>query len=191
MLDINEVSIEMDDEIIIDKFSLSVHQGEILHLQGINGAGKTTLLKAIMNLYPISSGQIKYKVNQDLIGYIGHKLALEPLLSVAENLKFAVLGALNHFELNAALAKLNFISIQDRLCSQLSQGQKKRLSLARFYLLPYSLWLLDEPFNALDTEQQLKLKTAMQLFAAKGGSIIVTSHNELQFSGIAFREILL
>lgn len=197
MLKVNSLSIEIDDEIIIKNISFSLEAGQLLHLKGKNGAGKTTLLRAILGLCPLSSGNILYQNkeltlnnNQDL-GYISHKNSIESLLTVEENLNFITLGEATILTIEQVLRKIKLYPHRERATLHLSQGQKKRLSLARFFILDKKVWLMDEPFTALDVEHQQLLKQQMILFVKSGGSIIMTSHNSWNFDDINWQEFVL
>ena len=89
------------------------------------------------------------------------------------------------------LRKIKLYPHRERATLHLSQGQKKRLSLARFFILDKKVWLMDEPFTALDVEHQQLLKQQMILFVKSGGSIIMTSHNSWNFDDINWQEFVL
>lgn len=190
MLDIQSLSVEIEDIPILNDLSLTITAGQLLHLKGCNGAGKTTLLRAIAGLSPISAGTIS--VNPLISkGYIGHKLAIEPLLTVEENLKYLIIEQSKPVAIEQILDQVQLRTHRYQMAYQLSQGQKKRLSLARFFAMKKDLWLLDEPFNALDINYQHFLKQALTEHIKQGGSLILTSHNELAWPGIEFREFVL
>tara|TARA_B110000879_G_C11135808_1_gene498064 strand:- start:591 stop:1160 length:570 start_codon:yes stop_codon:yes gene_type:complete len=185
--------VDIDENPVLYNVNFSLKAGQLLHVKGKNGAGKTTLLRSLVGLCPLLSGSVTFEVSSsdDTMGYLGHKLALEPLLTVEENLKMATLGETLHTSPNDTLKSLGLFQHRNRFCDQLSQGQKKRLSLARFICVEKSLWLLDEPFTALDSQHQTYFKVAMESFVKKGGSILLTSHMDFDFNGIDWRELTL
>lgn len=193
MLEVNSICIDIDDVPLIKNLSFTIEPSKLLHLKGKNGAGKTTLLRSLIGLHPLSSGTISFKdsLSQSDIGYIGHKPSIEPLLTVEENLIASALGEEYFLDSKVALEKLNLISHCYKFADQLSQGQKKRLSLAKFLMLKKSLWLLDEPFSALDFEHQIDLRVLISSYIKSGGSVIITSHLPLEFEGIHWSELSL
>lgn len=195
MLTVNQLNIEMDERYLFENLSFALKPGQVLHLKGPNGIGKTTLLRTIAGLFPSAAGHIELVDNQGAtlnmssIGYIGHKLALEGLLTVEENLHFMSLAEQNQGNVEGALAAIELQAYRHQLTSHLSQGQQKRLSLARFFLLKRTLWLLDEPFTALDNFYQASFKQAIEKFVQANGMVILTSHIALSFKGCEFREL--
>lgn len=191
MLSINNLSIEIDDRLIIKNLSFQLGHSTLLHVKGVNGAGKTTLMKAMVGLMAPQAGQIKWH-NKNAFGYIAHKLAIEPHLTVEENIYFGMLAEQGSVKPMADI--LHWTALERHrhdFASQLSQGQKKRLSLARFYALQRDCWLLDEPFSALDAFHQAQLQAAMIGHINNGGSIILSSHEAREFEGVTVRSLTL
>ena len=185
VLSVEDVCLERDGFPIFKTVSFELFEGQLLHLKGKNGAGKTTLLKAILGMYPLSGGNIQ---SQARISFIGHKLAVEPLLTVEENLKFMMASYGETNDCQPALAAMQLTPYRERLASQLSEGQKKRLGLARFYAIQSDIWLLDEPFSSLDTTHQALFQVGIEQFLLQGGSVIITSHTELHSESLPIRE---
>ena len=164
-----------------------------MQLEGPNGAGKTTLLRVIAGLLPLAEGQltwqgqnlakaeIKEDFNQNLV-FLGHQPGIKPELSTLENLSwFAGLeGITDEVLLVQALAAVGLAGYEGQLSHQLSAGQKRRVALARLLVTRRKLWLLDEPFTALDKQAVANLKQLFMHHCSQGGSIILTSHHALE-----------
>ena len=168
--------------------TLSLQPRQVVWLRGRNGRGKTSLLRLLAGLSApahgtvLIDGQPLQKVPgwRSRLLYIAHTNALKDDLSVAEALRF--LGRLQgrvptSDEIDAALARLGVASRRDAPVRTLSQGQRRRATLARLALpQPASIWLLDEPFDALDDEGVQALHGLIADQARRGGSVLLTSH---------------
>lgn len=168
----------------VESINLSLNKGEVVLLQGGSGSGKTSLLKAIAGLLNHTG---KKQVNGAEIdsGFIDswHYADQQPVMlsaSLAANLRLAKPDA-SEEELHQALAFADLSHLTElsqwlgEQGRQLSGGELKRLNLARAYLFPAQLYLLDEPFEGLNTEQQEKLATAIEFLAVKA-PVIIASH---------------
>ena len=167
--------------------------GELLLLQGANGAGKTSLLRMLCGLLDPTEGQILWRgkaiselredFGRDLI-YLGHAAALKDGLSPLENLLFACSLAGHRVSLADARRALDEAGLrghQNTLVRRLSQGQRRRSALARLALAPVAqswapLWILDEPFNALDTAATAWLLGLIKSQLKRSGTVVLTSH---------------
>jgi heme exporter protein A len=168
---------------------LSLQPGSVIWLRGRNGRGKTSLLRLLAGLSTPPQGAVLCD-GQPLpkqapewrrrLLYIAHVNALKDDLTVAESLRF--LGTLHGRtpsgdEIVAALSLLGVDHLRDRPVRTLSQGQRRRAALARLALpQPPSIWLLDEPFDALDDEGVQALHGLLSAQARRGGSVLLTSH---------------
>ena len=153
---------------------------------GPNGSGKSTLLRTLAGLLDIK-GQLCWNglpIGENIdayrhaLAYIGHLDALKPELSIAEQVDYwsALDPAFNRAQKNAALDYFALSALDDRRVSTLSAGQRRRLSLTRLMLKPARLWLLDEPMTALDSTGQRLLEDLIALHRAKGGAVIIATH---------------
>ena len=168
-----------------------VRSGQLLRLQGANGAGKTSLLRTLCGLSPPEQGKVRWRgrplaeqrdeFHRDLI-YIGHAAALKDDLTARENLLAAcLLGGQRPAAqaLTAALAAAGLgLGQREHLSARcLSQGQRRRVALSRLLLAPAPpLWVLDEPFNALDAAATEWLLGAVSQHLHGGGIVVLTSH---------------
>lgn len=189
---------ERDERALFSNLCITVNTGDILHLKGPNGAGKTTLLRALAGLSQLVEGELCWseKVSENtrqLLGecfwYLAHKPAVTLVQTPLENLAFHLaLHNVNHDEtvLWAALNEVGLRGYEDVPCHQLSAGQQRRVALARLYVdVPsIQLWILDEPFTALDVSAVAQLEQRMFAYVQNGGAIIMTSHHGLSQSSV-------
>jgi heme exporter protein A len=168
---------------------LRLQPGQLLRLLGANGAGKTSLLRLICGLLDPAQGEVLWRgqrigalreeYGRELV-YLGHAGALKDDLTVMENLQAACLLAglqVSTQEAAEALAQAGLRGRERAPARILSQGQRKRVALARLVLSPGApLWVLDEPFNALDTAATAWLLELITRHVVGGGMVVLTSH---------------
>lgn len=185
VLALNNVTVQRGETPLCAGVTLELAAGSICHLVGANGTGKTTLLMQLAGLLPVLTGTIAYQGHAGLPMqplYISHQLGIHPNLSVAQNLTFL----LNLYgitpsadQIDAALAWVGLQGFESVSSNHLSAGQTRRITLARLYILSVEvtpLWLLDEPFTALDVDMVARMEQRLQAFAGAGGAIVMTSH---------------
>lgn len=196
MLEVSNLKCVRGERPLFDGVGFRLESGKLLYLRGANGAGKTSLLRILCGLSPAESGQIRWNgvaidelgeaYRQDLF-YLGHHNALQEALTVNENLAFyaALAGTIpSEADTANALARLGLRGCQTRLVRHLSQGQKRRVALSRLMLNRARLWVLDEPFVALD---QAAIQLLADLVAAhlnKGGLAVLTSHQQVDIGTV-------
>jgi heme exporter protein A len=184
MLTVSQLTCERDHRYLFEDLSFVVGAGELLQIEGGNGAGKTTLLRILGGLYTDFSGSVSWDLTSQPL-YLGHKPGVKDLLSARENLTW--LAGLQQAGIDAstvdrALAEVGLRGYEEVLCGAMSEGQRKRVNLARLYLLQAQAWILDEPFSAIDRQGVERLEARMQAHIDTGGVLIVISHQTL--SGI-------
>lgn len=158
---------------------------------GANGIGKTSLLRMLCGLSPIESGDILWEgrsiraqrdaFQQDLC-YLGHLNGLQESMTVRENLAFATAlrgHACDAKTVSVTLARFGVAGRGEQLVRHLSQGQKRRVALARLSLSPARLWVLDEPFVAMDDTGIRMLSDLIAQHLASGGITVLTSHQSV------------
>lgn len=173
----------------------SVAPGELLRVQGPNGAGKTSLLRMLCGLLSPTEGRVlwcgeKLSAQRDNFGhnlvYLGHAAALKDELSPLENLLDACALGGHPAQTEAALAALKAAGLRGHertAVRRLSQGQRRRSALARLALCPAApLWVLDEPFNALDTAATAWLSGLIEAHLQRSGMVVLTSHQDVALS---------
>lgn len=167
-----------------------------LHVVGANGIGKTSLLRMLCGLAPIESGDILWNdqsirtqrqaFEQDLC-YLGHLNGLQESMTVNENLAFATaLRGMAHdaSRTPAILARFGVPGRGEHLVRHLSQGQKRRVALARLALSSARLWVLDEPFVAMDDKGIRMLTELIGEHLESGGMAVLTSHQPVEIGNV-------
>jgi heme exporter protein A len=193
-LQVKNLSLSRGGKKLLENVSLTLSSGRWLHLQGDNGVGKTTLLKAICTLATIEQGEILWN-GQEVQGdsraflsdmvFMGHKLALKDELSARDNLSIATRlrgDAHEVGEIDAALAHFGLKGREQLSLGVLSQGQKRRVSLAGLMLARAPLWVLDEPFVALDAYCVQLLIQLINSHLDRGGAVLFTSHQGVELA---------
>jgi len=185
--------------------------GTLVRVQGANGAGKTTLLRILAGLGAASEGRLRWRRDDatnapdvrpaEAMSFVGHANACNDALTVRENLSYAAElagGGAHGGGIDAALAALGVRPLANRRFGTLSQGQRKRCSLARLLLAPSPspasarrAWLLDEPFVALDADTQTLLANLIAAELAAGGLVVYTSHQSVDIAAAHSEEIAL
>lgn len=177
---------------LFDRLDLQLAPGQWLQVRGANGAGKTSLLRLISGLLPPSAGEVRWRgepvasqrdrwCRERL--YLGHEAALKDDLDPLENLQVASLLAgwpASRAQARAALADAGLRGCERTPVRRLSQGQRRRCGLARLLLSRSApLWVLDEPFNALDAVACAWLAERLQDHLQRGGLLVLTSHQSV------------
>ena len=183
------------ERLLFDGLGFRLDSGQLLHLRGANGAGKTSLLRLLCGLSRPEAGQILWnatpidvqaEVFRQNLFYLGHHNALQEALTVDDNLAFyaALAGAEpNAADTGSALERMGLRGCQRRLVRHLSQGQKRRVALSRLMLNRASLWVLDEPFVALDQNSITLLAGVIAAHLRGGGMAVLTSHQQVDIPG--------
>jgi heme exporter protein A len=191
MLDVTRLDCRRGDRLLFSGLSFAVAEGTLLHVRGANGSGKTTLLRTLCGLFTPDSGDIRWKgestrrlgedYRRDLL-YFGHLNGIKADLTGIENLRVAATldgDRVDESAIWAALARIGLVGFEDLPTRMLSQGQKKRVALARLILSNAPLWVLDEPFTALDVGAVDLLETLIAEHVAHGGIVVLTTHQEV------------
>lgn len=191
MLQASHLSCIRGDRELFSGVGFDLAPGGLLRLLGANGAGKTSLLRLLCGLLRPDTGSIQWhglatEADADAFHaamlYLGHQNALQDALTVQENLAFyaALEGdAGQATRTTQALTRMGVRACQHRLVRHLSQGQKRRVALSRLLLTQASLWILDEPFVALDHAAILTLADVISEHLQRGGMVILTSHQDV------------
>ncbi|MCP4465578.1 MAG: cytochrome c biogenesis heme-transporting ATPase CcmA [Halieaceae bacterium] len=181
---------ERDERLLVDRLNLSLEQGQVLQLEGPNGSGKTTLLRVLCGLSQYYRGELLWgglaaRDNRcaffNELLYLGHSAGVKSVLSPRENLHWfaRAKGLDGGAEIESALQKVGLYGYEDSPCYTLSAGQQRRVGLARLFLGFSPLWVLDEPFTAIDKAGVAELEAWIQQHAERGGSAILTTHHPL------------
>lgn len=194
MLEIQQLECTRGDHVLFSNLNFSLREGEILHVRGSNGSGKTSLLRMVCGLFLQSQGQVLWdgqnirKLREEYtrqVTYLGHLNGIKGDLSALENLRLG--GKLDGLQISEndalqALAKMGLRGREDLSTKVLSQGQKRRVALARLLLSKTKLWILDEPFVALDVKAVAHLQSVIQQHLERQGMVVFTTHQEVEIN---------
>jgi heme exporter protein A len=198
MLEASDLSCTRSERTLFSGLGLRVGPGQLLHVAGDNGTGKTSLLRVLCGLLAPASGVVRWAgepidAQRDTfhraLRYIGHASGVKDDLTARENLAFSarLCGAeAGGDEVTHALAAFRLGDYAEALARTLSQGQRRRIALARLALGAGAaglLWILDEPFTALDTRGVQVLTGLVAAHLSRGGCAVVTTHQEVALPG--------
>ena len=200
-LEISSVSVELNNQLILDNLSMSVETGEILCLLGTSGEGKTTLLRTIAGFIqpqsgsinmlnqPVANKSLNVPVEKRQLGMVFQDFALFPHISVSDNIAFGIqsLDALSRQQrINELADLLNMHAFINKYPHQLSGGQQQRVAIARAMAPRPNILLLDEPFSSLDLEMREHLARELrQVLKHTGVTAIMVCHNQLEAFALA------
>ncbi|AKD38024.1 cytochrome c biogenesis protein CcmA [Pasteurella multocida subsp. multocida OH4807] len=191
-LKIENLACQRGDNILFTALNLVINSGDFVQIEGHNGIGKTSLLRIIVGLAQQLEGKVWWN-NQpiqhqredyqyDLL-YLGHHSGVKPELTAWENLKFyQQISASEQGDevLWLVLETVGLLGREDIPAAQLSAGQQRRIALARLWLSKAPLWVLDEPFTAIDKKGVQVLTALFEQHVQQGGIVIFTSHQDVQ-----------
>ena len=191
MLTATDLACSRGERQLFEGLCFALEAGQWLHVKGENGAGKTTLLRTVVGLSPADRGEVRWRGAdiRDRPGdyrraflYLGHPVCLKDELSPLENLQLAL--QLDGFApgeevVLQALERLGLQGREDLPSRVLSAGQRRRVLLARLLLRPAQLWILDEPFNALDAAATELLLSMVRGHLDAGVVAVLTSHQAM------------
>ena len=195
MLSAHRLACVRGDRHLFSALSLSVSAGEWLHVRGANGSGKTSLLRLLAGLAQPAEGDVLWaghsiraddgEYRRSLL-FLGHQGALKEDLTAQESLRFsaAIDGfGLTNCDATHALSKVGLKGSEDLPVRCLSAGQKRRVMLARLVSRTAKLWILDEPFTALDIKAVEMLEALIGEHVNAGGMAVMTSHQAVAIPG--------
>jgi heme exporter protein A len=199
MLEARKLLCERDERILFSDLSFRIHAGEGVQITGENGAGKTTLLRLLTGLARPDDGEVYWQgqalhrvrdhYQQNLL-WIGHQSGIKSRLTALENLHFFH-GDVEAAQCLDALEQAGLAGFDDVPVNQLSAGQQRRVALARLWLTRARLWILDEPFTAIDVRGVARLTQRMAQHTGQGGMVILTAHQALNVATGSLRRIAL
>jgi len=191
MLKVVDLACRRGDRQLFSNVSFELAPGTLLHVRGRNGSGKTTLLRALCGLLVPDAGEIRWqgedsrRLGEDYrahLLYCGHLNGIKGDLTGIENLRVAAILDGNPAaagRLGAALEQMGLAGYEDLPAMVLSQGQKRRVALARLLVSKAPLWILDEPFTALDADAVDLLLRLTAGHVSNGGIVVLTTHQEV------------
>jgi len=205
LLSAKQLTCIREERILFEQLNLQINAGDIVQIEGPNGAGKTSLLRILAGLSEPYEGQICFytdgqvqTINEDReqfhqnLLYLGHLPGVKGEMTATENLTFNLaLHGLNTSAVEADLAQVNLVGFEDSLASHLSAGQHRRIALAQLLSSQAKIWILDEPFTAIDKQGVENLERLFLKHAEQGGCVILTTHQDLIIAKANLKKITL
>lgn len=183
LLTADNLACERDDRLLFTGLGFRAAAGEVWQVAGPNGAGKTTLLRMLVGLHGHYEGELRWHTQGDLteeLLFLGHLPGVREELTPLENLRWlCALHGQDATDVSKALALVGLVGFEDVPVEHLSAGQKRRVALARLWLGDKRIWVLDEPFTAIDAEGVAQVEERLAEHAERGGLVIYTSHHRL------------
>lgn len=192
---LDSIAFERDDCLLFSGICLSLESGEILQIEGPNGVGKTTLLRILSTALTPTAGKLFWQGSdvarhrqlylQNLL-FLGHLPGLKQSLSPTENLIWwrRIHRDNSPLKNEEILASLGLCGYEDTPCYALSAGQQRRAVLARLLVTEAPLWILDEPFTAIDKQGVADLETLLIAHARRGGMAVLSTHQDLGIANV-------
>jgi len=187
-LSVNKLGCVRGERLLFSDLSFNLDHGDVLQIKGPNGSGKTSLLHLLCGILRPHQGSIHWEGKdisalaedyRDVVAFIGHKNAVKQRLTVTENIRIASMinGRTKNHQLDVVLKQFKLEKYRDTLAQELSAGQRQRIALARLVLACCRLWILDEPFTAVDVEGMQVMLSHISQHTKNGGMVIITTHN--------------
>ncbi|MBL1140858.1 MAG: cytochrome c biogenesis heme-transporting ATPase CcmA [Proteobacteria bacterium] len=197
---VNNLQCVRRDNILFQGLSFKLEDGGLLQIDGVNGSGKSSLLQMCIGLIQITEGNIswnqtdirdcRYQFQTDMT-YFGHTNGVKTGLTALENMKVmhALSGFKSEVDYSLILKQIGLAGMDDVLLSRMSAGQKRRVGLTRIFMASSKLWLLDEPFNALDKNGKKIIEQLIVSHCKAGGMVIFATHQTMEIDGYPLQHI--
>ncbi len=201
-LSVQQLCCFRDDRELFRDLNFTLDSGQALFIEGRNGSGKTSLIRILTGLRQAESGEVIWcGENINRLGheycrhfvYVGHLNGVKENLTVLENLKMArVLGQTSSgLSLEDALEQVHLTHFEESMVHTLSAGQHRRLALARMLVIGSPLWIMDEPFTALDKYGVELFESLLKTHTDNGGMAVMTSHHEMNLQDVDVKVLTL
>jgi len=172
-----------DGRSLFENLSFKVEAGQLWLVRGANGSGKTSLLRILAGLSPAEQGELVWRGEREPVLWVGHRVAVSAGLTARENLEF--MAALEGDEAGTSAAALEAVGLgafSETRAGRLSEGQARRVALARLAFSTRRLWLLDEPLTSLDETSVNWFETQVHRQLDRGGAVVMATHREISDS---------
>jgi len=194
-LSVHDLDCFRDDRKLFTGLNFTLKSGQALFIEGRNGSGKTSLIRILTGLRLPESGEVRWcgenitKLGHEYCRqfvYVGHLNGVKENLTVIENLKMGrALGQISSgLSLQQALDQVHLGYFEDSMVHTLSAGQRRRLALARMMVIGSPLWIMDEPFTALDKYGVELFERLLKTHTENGGLAVMTSHHEMNLRDV-------
>lgn len=193
-LEIKNLACWRNERVLFKSLNLNLTPESVVFLEGGNGCGKTSFLKILCGFRQQDEGEILWN-NKPVssepeyfqnISYVGHNNGIKDELTVEENLNLMrSFATASDIKVESVLKQIDLFKQADVLTRQLSAGQKRKLALARLMMTNNSLWILDEPFTALDKASVEFFESLIKQHVTRGGMLILTSHHDIDLRGLS------
>lgn len=197
MLSAHQLACLRGDRLLFKGIDITLNTGELLYVLGENGCGKSSLLRILCGLLSPNDGEVYWQQQStkhikeayfSQLFYLGHLNGLKEDLTTLENLRISVGLTDAHrqtYELLDALDAMGVLHCAHLPVFVLSQGQKRRVALAKLWLTSAKLWILDEPFVALDHHSIEVLSLRLSQHISSGGMAIITTHQQVNLHALS------